>query len=285
MAKKEVVKEEAVAQPAPTVPASEIVPKKKGNPLLIVGIIVGVVVVLGGSILGYGFWNGSQIKKFAKDSETMYAVTTDWGNAFEEDAIDKVKENVTQIKTESEKALATLNNKSVPKKAKQLKADLVEYFTISKKVATDAEGIVDWAVEIEKVSTDLSDMSSLDTSSPEAMATAIDEAKVDIDASVTKLEAMSVPASLKTQHEAFIKTLKSLSTLYGRLSVALKANDLNALTNISSEFTVASTGLDNVENPEDTISKAWDDDKTKLDNLDKSITDSIISLKNVRFSF
>lgn len=271
------------AEPVSVPVAAE--PKKKGSALKIIGIVVGVVVVLIGAILGYGFWNGGQIRKYATDSEKLYTVTADWGNAFDETDMAKVKSKVTEIGTESEKALVTLNAKAAPSKAKQLKADLVEYFTLSKKVATDAEGIVDWAIEIQKVTTDISSMSSLNTSTPEAMITSVDKAKTDIDASIVKLEKMTVPESLKIQHDAFVKMMKDMSIMYGKLSVALKANDLNALTTISNDFSTSASALDNVEDPEKSIGDALKVDSDRIDKLDISINNAIASLKNTGFSF
>jgi uncharacterized protein HemX len=283
MAKKEEAKEvEAVQPEAAPAPAAE---PKKGGALKVVGIVAAAVVVLGIAVAGYGFWNGSQIKKYAKDSETMYAVTNDWDKAFDETDTAKIKTNVDEIIKDSDSALTELNKKSAPGKAKQLQKDLKEYFTISKKVATDAKAIVDWLVEIEVVTKQFSDMSSLDTSSPEAMATAVDKAKSDIDASVVKLNSMSVPDSIKTQHESFVKMLKSLSTMYGKLATALRANDLGALSAISSEFTTAASGFDSFDNTENTITKAWEKDKDRMDALDKSIKDAISSLKTTGFSF
>lgn len=282
MAKKEVVKTEE-APAVETAPAEA--PQKKGSGLKTVGIVVGAIVFVGVLAGGYGLYNGNRVKTFAVESEKMYAVTNDWDKAFDEDDTDKIKDSVTAIKAESEKALLDLGKKSAPKKAKQLKSDLVEYFTISKKAATDAEAIVDWVAEIEKVTEDFSDMSALNTSTPEAMATSVDKAKTDIDASIVKMKSMDVPTSLKTQHAAFVKMLENMSAMYGRLSVALKANDLNALTSISNDFTTSMSALDSVESPEETMGKAWEEDGDRMEELDKSIESEITELKNVTFSF
>jgi flagellar basal body-associated protein FliL len=275
---------EAPAAPVDTTPVA-VEPKKKGSALKIVGIVAAVVVVLIGAVLGYGFWNGSQIRKYATDSEAIFGVTTVWDNAFDETDTTKIKENVTEIKTESEKALTTLNAKAAPGKAKKLKADMIEYFTISRKVAVYAEGIVDWVAEIEKITKSFTAMSNLDTSTPEAMGVSIDKAKTDIDASVVSMEKIAVPEGLKTQHDAFLKMMRDMSVMYGKLSVALKANDLNALTTISSEFATSTAALDSIDDPKTTIDAAYKKESDNIDSLDKSIRDAIASLKNTGFSF
>lgn len=268
---------------APAPVATE--PKKKGSPLKIIALVGGMVFLIILLVLGYGFWNGSQIRKYATDSETLYAVTKDWNDAFDDTDTDKVKENVTEIKTESDKALTTLNGKAAPSKAKKLKADMVEYFTVSKKVATDAEGIIDWVIEIEKTTEDFSSLSALNTSSPEAMVTSIDKAKTDVDASIVKLKKIAVPASLQKQHDAYVKMLEDMSVMYGKLATALRANDLDALTTISSEFTTSATALDSVEDPEKSITDSYKAESDKLDSLEKSINDEIGKLKGTGFSF
>jgi hypothetical protein len=212
------------------------VPKKKNSLLLIGGIVLGVVVLFG-AVLGYGFINGSMIRSYGVFAEKTYSVTMNWDKAFDDTDLATVKENVAKLKSESDTALVALKAKSAPTKAKKLKADLTEYFTLSKRVATETESIVEWATEMEKVGTATSALSGLDTSSPAAMATSIDKAKVDLDASIARLEKLSVPESMKAQDTAFKKMLTDLSVLYGRLSVALRANDMNALSTITSEFT------------------------------------------------
>jgi flagellar basal body-associated protein FliL len=259
-------------------------PKKKKTVFVVGGIILGIVVICG-AVLGYGFFNGSQIRNYGVFAEKTYVVTKDWDNAFDEADLTTVKENIGTIKLESDAAIAALNGKSAPSKAKKLKADLVEYFTLSKKVATESEGIIEWAAEIEKVGTGTSALTGLDVSTPEGMAASIDKAKADVDASLVRLEALTVPESMKTQNDSFKKMLKDLSDMYGKLSVALKANDMTALTTITSEFATVTSGLSEIKDPQESLNEAYKTETDRIDQLDKSINTAIIDLKNVGFSF
>lgn len=271
-------------EPKEPAEAPKTVAPKKNN-LLLIGGIVGGIILVAACVLGYGFWNGSQIRAYGVFAENTFAVTKKWDKTFDESNLTKVKENIDEIKTESGTALVAVTAKSAPSKAKKLKADLIEYFTLSKKVAGDLDGIVVWAAEIEKIGTVTSSFSALDTASPEAMATSIERAKTDIDASIVKLDALTVPASMKEQNDAFKKMLKDLSVMYGKLATALRANDLAALTTLSSEFTADTTSLDTIKDPSDTLNETYKAESDRIDTLDKSITTGIAEMKNVGFSY
>lgn len=286
MAKEE--KLEEVKEPetsTESAPASAPV-KKSGGALKVVLIVVGVLVLLIVAVLGYGFYNGSQIKKYAVDNEKMYNQTKKWDQKITDakDAEDMKKE-VDKVKSDAEKFLATVNGTAAPSKEAQLKSNLREFYTLSKKLADQMSDVIDWAVEIESASKDLGGLATIDSSSPQALTTSLEQAKAKVDATVTKMEKMDVPKSISTQHAAMLDAFKKLSVMYGKIITAVKNNDAAALSSIGTESSSITSALGGMEDTSKTIEKAYKDDVDRLDALDALIVADINKYKEVNFSF
>lgn len=272
------------AQPESTSPVTT--PAKKSGGLKIVLIVTGAILVLGLGVVGYGFYNGNQIKKYATNNETMYNQTKKWDKSIT-DAKDaqEMKTRIEKVKSDSEKFLAAVEKTPAPAKEAQLKSNLREFYTLSKKLAGEMSDVVDWAIEIENVSKDMAGLATLDTSSVDAMITSLEKAKVDINQSLAKLDKMKVPTSIATQHAAMKDAFRQLIAIYDRIIVALRNNDLNALSTISSETSSVSSAFNDVEDTDKTIEKTYKADVDRLDSLDLLITADIEKYKNVGFSF
>lgn len=237
---------ETPASPEPVAPAEAPAPepvatnvKKKGGALKIILIVLLAIVVIAAAVLGYGFYNGSRVKAYAKDGQKMMDGTKEWEKSianldFEKD-LAEIKIKVAQVKTDSAKNLAVLNAKSAPKKAKDLDTNLKEYFTLSEKLAGQAGDLIDWAAEVQNVTKSLESLSSVDSTSTTAMITSMEKARADMQTSLNKLKAMTPPASVKDQHAALISMMEDLIKLYDKMIAALKTGDLAALMTVESD--------------------------------------------------
>jgi flagellar basal body-associated protein FliL len=93
--------------------------------------IVGVFLVVSG-IVGYGFWNGSNIKNFAKKARGYKEVVESWEVTFNPN-FNKISDDCSEILEEL--------GKGYPGKAKRLHTNLTEYFTHSKSLVDSLKNI------------------------------------------------------------------------------------------------------------------------------------------------
>lgn len=98
---------------------------------VIISAVVGVVLIVLG-VVGYGYWNGSNIKNFAKKAREYNETVKSWEVSFNPD-FEKVSKDSAEI-------LAELK-KGAPGKAKRLHTNLTEYFTHSKSLADSLKDV------------------------------------------------------------------------------------------------------------------------------------------------
>lgn len=264
---------------------SQTAPKKK-NVLGIFGIIAAVVLLLLGAGLGYGFVQGSRIRNYAVSAEKMYLAVDKWSTKIEVAETSKEMKEVTdQVSSDSEKYLAELNAKAAPGKESNLKNNLIEYFTISSRLSKEIGELTAWSSEIESLSDSFDSFSTLDSSSPESLTASLEEAKVKLDETITNMESMDVPDSIQDQHNALKKVLKDMSELYAELIVALKKNDLSAISSINKEFVNSMSKLSADSFSSEELTKAYDEDVNRLDELEAAIASDITKYKNTIFSY
>jgi hypothetical protein len=268
--------------------AEKVLKEKKkftDNKGLIIGLsIAGAVVLMAIIAVGYGFWNGSQIKKYALDAEKIVNETKDWSDDFNQDDMTKLAEEMATIKKESTDFSNQVKTKKAPRRAKSLKSDMIEYFTLSNKVATDMEKIVQWFSKLEKSMKGLGD-TALDASTPEAMVASMEKTKNEMVAAKKELESSTPPAGLEEQQKAFVKLYDGAIAMYDKLITAIKTNDYNALLTVTSDSTALLSGIENMESPDKTLEKTYKNDIDRGNELEKKITNQINELKTVIFSF
>lgn len=260
-------------------------PKKK-NGLKIFGIVAAVLILLLGAGLGYGFVQGVRIRNYAARAEIMYATVEKWGSKVEvAETSDEIKTLSDQVKADSEKYLAELNSKNAPKKEEDLKNNLIEYLTISNRLSKEISELTAWTTEIESLSQSFDSFSSLDSSTPEALIKSLEDAKVKLNETINNMETMEVPASIQEQHNALKKSLKEVVTLYDKLITALKKNDLAAISNIASDFSTSFDDISADSFSSEDLTKAYDDDVKRLDELESLISADITKYKSTIFSY
>lgn len=277
------------ADPAPAAPAPETTNvKKKGGALKIILIVALVIIVIAGGTIGYGFYNGSRVKAYAKDSEKMINETKNW----DKDLDSNSSTDMASIKTDLEKAkslcnanLAKLNSMTAPGKVKDLEKNLKEYYTSVRGVADDVLVYYDWFAEIEKVSKNFTSLSSTNISSSEQMVTQLEKARDDARASVVKLNAMQAPDKMKEQHKIVVDATEEAVVMFDKMIPALKANDMAALMALGSSWSTSSLEKIGKAEEADKTADIFNEDIKKIDNLESTIYTEIGKLKNVTFSF
>lgn len=98
---------------------------------VIIYAIAGIVLIILG-IVGYGFWNGSNIRNFAKKARDYNETVKDWEATFNPD-FERVSKDSAEILEELKKG--------APSKAKRLHTNLTEYFTHSKSLADSLKNV------------------------------------------------------------------------------------------------------------------------------------------------
>lgn len=277
------VPQQPVSQPQPQVQpqvSSTQGPASKNLKFIVLGIIL-----IAAAVVGYGFWNGSQIKNYAVKGEKMANDVKDWNKLFDESGSAKeVKTSLDKVKADAEKNLAELEKTKAPGKAKELESNLKEYFTVAKKLATELQPLIDWAFEMEELGNKFSNM-DFDSSSPESITKSFKDAKEDLDKSIKNLKEVDMPSKLKSDINDMTETLEDLSDVFGDMIAALEAEDYEAMISIGTSMESDFSNLESFESFDKSIEDAYKDDKDKLDSLEKKINERVGTLKNTTFSF
>lgn len=258
--------------------------KSKKSGLIIALSIVGFILIASLAAGGYGVWNGKRIQRFALDSEKIMNEVDDWGSFNGLSDTNEMKEDIADIKKEATDFESQVKASNPPRKAKKLKDDMIEYFGLSKKMATDMENYVGWLAKIEESMKGFSDLGT-DVSTPEAMTASMEKSKGNIVTAKNELVATVPPKGLEDQHKAFLKMYDGMITMYDQVITALKTNDVNALSAIGSTSSSLATDFDSIESPDKTLEKIFKADIEREDELEKSIKNQINELKIVSFSF
>lgn len=260
--------------------------KKKKFPFLGVFLPLCIILVVGLSVLGYGYYNGQQIKKYALKSEGLFAETKNWekqAKGFDGEP-KKVKEELVQIQRYSKNALLELS-KASPKRTESLRKDLQEYFRQSEKAAASAIEIVEWSVGIQDLSEKLTKSTTeLDVSSPQNMTLSLENIKKEIDDTVLKMDKMDVPASLEKDQAELKKSFVELSVLYEKLITAIKTNDLASLSTSATEVAKLEGEFDSEKFGQEIVT-TFEKSEKELETLSSQINSEISALKRVNFSF
>lgn len=268
-------------------PVGQAVSKKKSSVLKTVLIVTGVVLFAGSVVLGYGFAKAYAIKSYAKKAEKIFAETKKWDeDDLESDDFSKAKVQIEKVQTDSDRFLVELNAAKAPAKAKNLEADLKEYFTKSKKIAVVAIDMIKYFEEIEKV-TDIyaNSFSPNGDTSPEAMIQDMERQKVQMEAALVEMDKLEVPTSMKASHQTFRKLMADSIPLFDQVITAFRNNDLNALMNISSTAFTETAAQAESTDPVQALEKDFGADATRLEQLEGLIPGEISKLKEINFTF
>ena len=260
---------------------------KKG--LIIGGAAIAAVVVL---ILGYGLYNASKVRSYAKD---VNLIITDSDAEWNTKEIEKSSSSVTElqkemnkVKTDSEVQLAKLNSMSAPGKAKNLEKKTKEYFTLAKNAAEQTSEFLAYVKVVEESAGDLKDIETGTTTTAAEVAASFTRMHEGLSSTIAKLEAATPPSSMKEFHDKYIAALKKMDAAIVKGIGYANANQLDQFQSIMGDLEGTIKDLEGIKTPstetiiEDLVTKA---NKEKLDKYPDQIKAEATKLEKTVISF
>lgn len=259
---------------------------KKG--LIIGGSILAVVVL----IIGYGLYNASKVRSYAKDVNLIITESdAEWNTKDIEKSTSSTTElqkEMNKVKTDSEVQLVKLNSMSAPGKAKDLENKTKEYFTLAKNAAEQTSTFLAYIKVIEASAGDLKNIDTGTAATASGVATSFTKMHEALSATITKMETATPPASMKDFHDKYIAVLKKMDAAIVRGIGYANANQLDQLQNIMPDLESSIKDLDGIKTPsnetmlEDLVTKT---NKEKLDKYPAQIKAEAVKLQKTVISF
>lgn len=260
---------------------------KKG---LIIGGAVTAVVIL---ILGYGLYNASKVRSYAKDvDEIITESEKEWSTKEIEkntSSATELQKIMNKVKTDSEVQLAKLNSMSAPGKAKDLEKKTKEYFTLAKNAAEQTSAFLTY---VKVVGTSAEDLKGAGTATAATTAADISASFTKmhnaLSSTITKMEATTPPSSMKDFHDKYIAALKKMDAAIVKGIGYANANQLDKLQSITGDLEGAIKDLEAIKTPsndtilEDLVTKG---NKDKLDKYPSQIKADAVKLEKTVISF
>jgi hypothetical protein len=261
---------------------------KKG--LLIGGGVLAAIVVI---VLGYGMYNASKVRSYAKDVNLIITESdAEWNTKEIEkssSSVTELQKEMNQVKTDSEVQLAKLNSMSAPGKAKSLEKKTKEYFTLAKNAAEQTSEFLAYVKVIESSAEELKSIDNGTTANTAAdIAASFTRMHVGLSSTITKMEAATPPSSMKEFHEKYIAVLKKMDAAIVKGIDYANTNQLDKFTTIIGDFESAVKDLEGIKTPsndtiiEDLITKG---NKEKLDKYPAQIKAEATKLEKTVISF
>lgn len=254
--------------------------------------IFAVVVLVLLCILGYGFYNGSKVKSYAKDVDEM-VTTSDakWdGKDFgESQSVVELKKQMNEAEKEAGDNLLKLDNMKAPGKAKDLERKTKEYFTLVKDAASDTSDFLDYIAAVDKTSNEFKDTSITGSvTDKNSFIRLFTRLHNSLSATLTKLKAITPPPSFRNFHDKYISALERMDSAVVKSLGYAKANQLEKIGSVLPQLEAASQELtaSSIPNTEailrDIITK---NEKERLDSLSGQIKKEADELEKTVFSF
>jgi hypothetical protein len=262
-------------------------PAKKFGIVKVILLALAVILLIGGAIGGYGLYNAKRIRDYAQKSEKWMDKANDWSAAFDTADAKTVQEKMETVVADARSLESEVDRSNPPAKAKKLKDNLKEYFSLSLSLGKKMEDIAVWVATVTDIGKDVTDTSAnMSLDSADSMVASLESIKASMQKSYDKLNApdFAVPDSVKKQNEDVKEMLKIMIAAYDKLIQGIKTNN-SALVNES--MTDLLSAVDKVT-ALDASNKQFDEFKAeadKADQLEKDIKSQISSLKPVMFSF
>ena len=197
-------------------------------------ILIVLIFVIGGSQV--------KLKDYVNSSTEMYNATQKSLENVSTESITETKANFKKLETQSEDNISELEKTKTPSEAKQLKADLIEYYTITKKMSAGYISVYDLLDKIDRVATGFNGV-TIDNSSFEAQASSLRALKKTLDPIVIEVDSMSVPSEVSTNHNTLKMYYKNFSTALDKAILGSDTKDSAVVTAAKVDMTTAMDGL------------------------------------------
>lgn len=256
--------------------------------LIIGGAVVAVLIL----VLGYGFYNASKIRSYAKDVNLIITESdAEWNTKEIEKSANSVTElqkEMNKVKTDSEVQLAKLNSMSAPGKAKKLEKQTKEYFTLAKNAAEQTSEFLAYVKVVEASAGDLKNINTGTITTAADIALSFTKIHNGLSLTITKLEAATPPASMKDFHDKYIAALKKMDAAIVKGIGYANANQLDQFQGITGDLENATKDLEGIKTPsndtilEDLVTKG---NKDKLDKYPAQIKAEATKLEKTIISY
>ena len=208
--------------------------------ILFIALIV-LILVVGGSQV--------KLKDYVNSSTEMYNDTQKSLENVSTDSITETKANFKKLESQSENNINELEKTKAPSEAKQLKAELIEYYAITKKMSAGYISVYDLLDKIDRVATGFNGV-TIDNSSFEAQATSLRALKKTLDPIVIEVDSMSVPSEVSTNHNTLKMYYKNFSTALDKAILGSDTKNSAVVTAAKADMTTAMEGLQTAFNIE-----------------------------------
>jgi len=265
----------------------------------VIFLFIALAIVSGIGFLGFGFYNGLQVKAYAKRGEDVLNKAEEWeklregwnsllllsqstnSSEFRKKA-DAAKSDLDTVDIESEKSLVELNRVKAPRKSKELESELKEYLTIARKDNSDFIAILKWIIELDDIGKVFNNLQNIDTSSYNSFVKALEEAENDFERNSKRLKSMEVPKVIEEQHKALKNYLGQLSDIISNMVSAIRSNNQAQAESSIGEFKSILNNIGAIRFPDSKeILGAYKKDKDRLNELEEKIKVDADSLKSV----
>lgn len=228
--------------------------KPKKNIKIIIGLIGSVVLIIL-SVIGYGLYNGNSVAGYAKD---MKAIMAESNSKWLQSKIDQSNPNTDEmntimkvVKADSDLQLKKLNNIKAPNKAKDLESKSKEYFQLANEASTNMLALLDYMVILKASGDDLKKIGGT-TNSIEEFVTLFTGMHNALSSNLTKLRAATPPAAYKEFNDKYIAALDRMDKAVVKAIGYAESNQFNLVGNLSSEFEGAANDISQSSPPNET---------------------------------
>ncbi len=243
------------------------------NKNILIGIVVAVVLLI--SVVGYGFWNGSQVASYAtraeeivndiekkvevlKNSDLSSLSFDQFASGSFDAELKKLKDETEEFATEIDKYYQEVAKKGVPGKASGLGKNLKEYTQLAKEFGESSKYGIQIMEATVGVVEGMSDLMYSSSSEDEMMV----EMEKMFNNWLDELEKITPPESAKDVHDKLIK-------LVGDVTKALGDGNYDIFNDI--------------EDPFDEMSKYLEDKENRIKSLKDEILKEAPELKKTNF--
>ena len=260
---------------------------------IIVGIIIGVmiflVLILG--IAGWGLYNASLAKNYAKEIKSIMAESNHkWTQEKLEEGnytIEELAKKMEMVKKDCENQLKKLEALKAPKKALTLEKKTKEYFTIAKDVSEKMIKVAEYGKALEGIEKDLGSLTGSSDSIEEFIAL-FTKFHRTLSGILSDLKSTTPPTAAKNFHKKYTAFIDEYDELVVKAIGYAKKRQIGKLEEVSKEMESLNKEFSKIETPsEDEMLKGiiTDEQKDILNKYPTEIDTEANSLMKTLISF
>lgn len=256
---------------------------------IVTGIVIAAVIAI--SIIGYGLFNGFQIKNYANSITAI--INESASNWTDQDitsslSLDDLIKKLAIVQSDSETQLKKLDALNAPAADKNLESKTREYFNLSKTVSTKILALADYIKALQAANTNLGNVGG-SASTAADFVTIYTDFHQRLAQSITALKAASPDdEAYKQFNTQYVANLENFDAIIVKAIGYAQNGQMEQIAGLTAEFDAVSQAMASLTPPNDTealnkiISTA---NQTKLNSLPVQIKTEAAQLSTTVFSF